>query len=275
MPQVWFITGCSSGLGASIARAALNAGDSVVATARNAQSLASLVALAPDRCRALTLDVTNTSQMRDAVQTALGVHGHIDVLCSNAGYGMIASLEETTDEQLSRNIATNFIAPLNLVRSVLPAMRARRSGHLLMISAIAALANHEGFSVYGGAKAGLEAAMEAVALEVKPLGIRTTLVLPGPTRTDFIARNLESPQSPIADYAPTSGKFATFLKSISGKQTGDPDKVAKLIVDVTREAQPPMRLITGKYANTRAKSKLRGMQAEIETWESRAAATDY
>lgn len=273
--RVWFITGCSSGLGAAIARAALAHNDSVVATARNANSLDELVALAPDRCKAMTLDVTDTTALRDTVQRALGIFGHIDVLCSNAGYGTIAALEETSDEQLARSIATNFIAPLQLVRAVLPAMRARRSGHLMMVSAIAALANHEGFSVYGGAKAGLEAAMEAVALEVKPLGIRTTLIEPGPTRTDFIARNLEPAANTIADYAATSGKFGSFLRSISGKQTGDPAKVAQLIVQLAHEEQSPMRLITGKYANTRAKSKLRSMLTEVETWEPRSAPTDF
>jgi NAD(P)-dependent dehydrogenase (short-subunit alcohol dehydrogenase family) len=274
-PLVWFITGCSSGLGAAIARAALAAGDHVVATARNEQSLAGLVASAPSRCRAYALDVTNTAQLRDVTQRALGVHGHIDVLVSNAGAGMIAALEECSDEQIARSIATNFVAPLKLIRAVLPAMRARRSGHIMAISAIAALSNHEGFSVYGGAKAGLEAALEALAIEVKPLGIRTSMVLPGPTRTDFIARNLETGASTISDYAPTSGKFGTFLKSISGKQTGDADKVASLVVALSREPSPPLRVVTGKYATIRAKAKLRALGAEIEAWEARAAATDY
>jgi NAD(P)-dependent dehydrogenase (short-subunit alcohol dehydrogenase family) len=274
-PQVWFITGCSSGLGRAVAQAALAAGDTVVATARDPRTLDALVAIAPDRCRPYALDITNTQQMRDVVQRALGVHGHIDVLVSNAGAGLIAALEECSDEQIARNIATNLTGPLQLIRAVLPAMRARRSGHVIVISAIAALSNHEGFSVYGGAKAGLEAAMEAVAVEVKPLGIRTTLVLPGPTRTDFISKSLEAGAMTIPDYAPTSGKFGTFLRSISGKQTGSAEKVASLIVELSREATPPLRIVTGKYATQRAKAKLRTLTAEIEAWESRAMPTDF
>lgn len=275
MSKVWFITGSSSGIGLALARAALLRGDRVVATARRPESLAQLVALAPDRCCPLPLDVTDAGQCASAVQGAIDRFGQIDVLCSNAGFGIIAALEEHSDEQIERNIATNLLGPLRVIRAALPHLRARRAGHILVVSAIAALANHEGFSVYGGAKAGLEGACEALAIELRPLGVKLTLVLPGPTRTDFIGRSLEGPAHPLPDYDATSTKFARLLAGMNGKQTGDPAKLADLMCAVTDEPQPPMRLICGKYAVNRAKARLRAMSAELETWEARTLATDF
>jgi NAD(P)-dependent dehydrogenase (short-subunit alcohol dehydrogenase family) len=275
MGKTWFITGCSSGLGKTLAQRALLRGHSVVATARNPGQLAELVASAPERCRAVALDVTNAAQNRAAVEEALAVFGAIDVLCPNAGYGMIGGLEECSPEQVERNLATNLLGPMHLFRAALPAMRAARKGHVLAVSAIAALSNHEGFSVYGGAKAGLEGVCEALAIELKPLGIKVTIVLPGPTRTDFASRSLEPGAVPIPDYQQTAGKFAAFLKQIVGKQTGDPVKVADLMIDVTEDPAPPLRLVTGRYAVNRARAKLRSLGAEMDAWEARSLATDF
>ena len=275
MARTWFVTGCSSGLGRAIAERVLARGHSICVTARDASTLASLVASAPDRCLAVACDVTEPASIRAAVGACIDRFGRIDVLCSNAGYAIIGGIEEFSDEQIQRNLATNLLGPINLLRAALPTMRAQKSGHLLFVSAIAALSNHEGFSIYGGAKAGLEGLAEAVALDVKHLGIKTTLVLPGPTRTDFIARSLETGANPIDDYAPSAGKFAKFLSGISGKQTGNPVKVADLMIDATESDSPPLRLITGKYATTRAKAKVRSLTAEIEAWEARGMATDF
>jgi NAD(P)-dependent dehydrogenase (short-subunit alcohol dehydrogenase family) len=129
--------------------------------------------------------------------------------------------------------------------------------------------------VYGGAKAGLEGVCEALAIELKPLGIKVTIVLPGPTRTDFASRSLEPGAVPIPDYQQTAGKFAAFLKQIVGKQTGDPVKVADLMIDVTEDPAPPLRLVTGRYAVNRARAKLRSLGAEMDAWEARSLATDF
>lgn len=275
MSKVWLITGCSSGLGRTLAERALARGHTVVATARRVESLAGLGAEHAERCLTLALDVTDESSVRRGVDACVERFGRLDVVCSNAGYAVIGGIEEFSDEQIARNLDTNLMGPIRLLRAALPVLRRQKSGHLLVVSAIAALSNHEGFSIYGGAKGGLEGVMEAVALDVKPLGIRTTLVLPGPTRTDFIARSLERGATTISDYDATAGKFARLLAGMSGKQTGDPVKVAELMIDATESENPPLRLITGKYALTRAKAKIRSLGAEIEAWEARAAATDY
>lgn len=275
MSKVWLITGCSSGIGREIARHALERGDRVVATARNVESLAGLVSDFGERALPVALDVTDPAQSRHAVDACVAAFGRVDVLCSNAGYGIIAALEEHSDEQLEKNIRTNLIGPLQLIRAALPVMRAQKSGHVVVISAIAALSNHEGFAVYGGAKAGLEGACEALAVELRPLGVKVTMVLPGPTRTDFIGRSLEQGAGKISDYDATSGKFARLLAGMNGKQTGDPAKLAALTVAITDEASPPLRVVTGKYAVARARMKLRSVGAELDAWESRSVATDY
>jgi NAD(P)-dependent dehydrogenase (short-subunit alcohol dehydrogenase family) len=275
MSKVWLITGCSSGIGRELARRALTRGDRVVATARNPERLAELVNEFGERALPVALDVTDPAQSRHAVDACVAAFGRLDVLCSNAGYGIIAALEEHSDEQLEKNIRTNLIGPLQLIRAALPVLRAQRSGHILVISAIAALSNHEGFAVYGGAKAGLEGACEALAIELRPLGVKVSMVLPGPTRTDFIGRSLEQGATKIPDYDATSGKFARLLAGMNGKQTGDPGKLADLTIALTDEGSPPLRLVTGKYAIARAKAKLRAVGAELEAWEPRGAATDY
>lgn len=275
MSKVWFITGCSSGLGLALARRVLERGHTLAATARDPATLGDLVTLAPKRCVALACDVTDAASVSSAVEACVARFGRLDVVCSNAGYAIIGALEEFSDEQIRKNLDTNLMGPIRLLRATLPVLRRQRSGHVLVVSAIAALSNHEGFTVYGGAKAGLEGLVEALAIELKPIGIRCTLVLPGPTRTDFIARSLERGTHRIAEYDATSGKFAAFLAGISGKQTGDPIKVADLMIDATESDSPPLRLITGKYAVARAKAKLRSLGAEIEAWEPRSIATDY
>lgn len=275
MSKVWFVTGCSSGLGRTLSQRLLARGHRLIATAREPASLTDLLALAPDRCRAVALDVTNPEQIRGAIESAVTAFGRIDVLCSNAGYGLIAALEESSQEQIDRNMRTNLLGPIDLIRAALPHFRRQRSGHILVVSAIAALSNHEGFSIYGGAKAGLEAVCEALAIEVRPLGIKVTIVQPGPTRTDFAGRSLDTPANRIADYEQTSGKFGAFLSSIVGKQTGDPVRVCELMIDATESATPPLRLLTGKFAVNRARAKLAALASEIDSWESRSLAVDY
>ncbi|MBY0113418.1 MAG: SDR family NAD(P)-dependent oxidoreductase [Phycisphaerales bacterium] len=273
--RVWYVTGCSSGFGREIAHAVIARGDQLIATARNPAALADLVALAPDRVRALALDITDPASVQRAAADAIAAFGRIDVLVNNAGYGLIAALEETGEEQMRRNVETNFFGPLRVTRSVLPRMRAQKSGLIINISALAAFANHAGFAVYGGAKAGVEAALDALRIEAAPLGIKVTSVEPGPFRTDFIARSLEKGETTIADYDKTSGAFAAMLQKISGRQTGDPKAGAAAIVSLADVDQPPTRLVLGKFAYDGARKRLAQLQAELDQWQSVGMATDF
>jgi len=276
MSNVWFITGTSTGFGRSLVVAALESGAQVVATARKPEALDDLAALHPDDLRVFALDVTDGAQVKSAVASALGAFGgRLDVVVNNAGYGLMAALEECDEAQLQRNLATNFLGPVAVMRAVLPTLRAQKSGHIVNMSAVAAFSNHPGFSVYGGAKAALDAASDALRDEVKPLGIKVTSVVPGPFRTDFIGRSMEDGAEHIADYAPTSGKFAAYLHKIDGSQPGDPDAAARAIVEMVASSKAPARLFLGKFAQDSARRKMAAIEKDLTEWETVALGADF
>ena len=267
--KTWFITGCSSGFGRAIAESAIDAGHQVIATARDVRSIADLER--EGVCRVAALDVTDAANVREVLTEA----GQFDVLVNNAGYGLIGAVEECSDEQIRGSMETNFFGPLNVIRAALPMLRAQRSGHIINISAAAAISNYAGFGIYGGAKAALELMSESLRLELAPLGIQVTLVQPGPFRTDFIARSLEKAAQHIADYDATSGRFARLLDSMSGKQPGDPAKAAKAILAIAESDAPPLRLVLGKYANDKSRRRGADLEKERAAWEHVGLATEF
>jgi NAD(P)-dependent dehydrogenase (short-subunit alcohol dehydrogenase family) len=272
---VWLITGCSSGLGQALAAAVLARSQRVVATARNPDALRELAAQFPETCRVLALDVTNSSQVKSVVAQAADAFGRLDVVVNNAGYGLVGAFEELGEEQIARNFNTNFFGALEVIRAALPILRAQGSGHIVNISAAAVISNYAGFSIYGATKWALEGVSESLAAELKPLGIKVTMVQPGPFRTDFIARSLDRAENHIADYDRTSGKFSRFLDTMVGKQPGDPAKAAEAIIAAVESETPPLRLILGKYANDKTRKKLSDAERERAAWEQVGLPTDF
>lgn len=274
-PRVWLITGCSSGFGRALAERVLARGHRLLATARNPESLAALAAQYPESCRTFALDVTNPAQVKSTVAAAAATFGQLDVVVNNAGYGLIGALEECDDEQIWRNFNTNLFGALRVIRAALPILRAQKRGHIINLSAAAAISNYAGFSIYGGAKWALEGVSESLALELRTLGIKVTLVEPGPFRTDFIRRSLDRGAQPIADYEASSGKFAAFLEKMDGAQPGDPDQAAEAIIKITEADRPPLRLVLGKYATDKALRNLESRRREIEAWKEVGLPTDF
>jgi NAD(P)-dependent dehydrogenase (short-subunit alcohol dehydrogenase family) len=272
---VWFITGASSGFGLAITREALSRGHMVAATARKPESLAVLRSEFGDRVAAFKLDVMNPIDCREAVRQAMAAFGAIDVVVNNAGFGLIGALEECDDAQIVRNLQTNLLGPIRVIRAAIPHLRQRGRGHIINISAAAAISNYAGFGVYGAAKAGLECLSESLALELAPFGIAVTCVQPGPFRTDFIARSLDRATDKVAGYERTSGKFAQFLDGASGKQPGDPAKAAKVICDLALQPNAPMRIALGKYACSKVRKKIATLSKEIDQWEAIGSPTDF
>jgi NAD(P)-dependent dehydrogenase (short-subunit alcohol dehydrogenase family) len=275
VPRVWFITGASRGLGRALAAAALARGDQVAATARDPGALADLVATAPERARALRLDVSAPGEAAAAVAAAQAAFGRLDVIVNNAGFGLLGALEELTEDQMRRQWETNFLGAVHVVRAGLPLLRAQRGGHLVFISAAAAISNYPGFSLYGASKAAVEALGEAVAAETRPLGIKVTLVQPGPFRTDFVGRSLEPGAGTLPDYEATSGKFRRLVESTRGRQPGDPAKAAAAILAAVDAPSPPLRLVLGKYATDKARRRHTAGLRELEAWEGVGAAADF
>ena len=247
----------------------MTAGQKVIATARDVRSIADLEKAGC--CEVMTLDITDAANVREVIAAA----GTLDVIVNNAGYGLIGAVEECSDEQIRRNMETNFFGPLNVIRAALPGLRAQKSGHIVNVSGAAAISNYAGFGIYGAAKAALELMSESVRLELAALGIQVTLVQPGPFRTDFIARGLEKAASEIADYQATAGKFGRFLESMNGKQPGDPAKAAEAIVKMVLDGEAPLHLPLGKYVVKKFRDKAAALTREAEKWEAVASATDF
>lgn len=268
--KVWLITGCSSGLGAAIAKAALEAGDRVVATARDVSSLA-----AHPNCVALPLDVTRPEEVAAKVAEAAAVWGLLDVVVNNAGAGLLGAVEQVSDAEIADCMAVNFHGPLNVMRAAVPILRAGGGGHIVNISAAAAIANYAGFSIYGAAKAALEAASESLRLEVAAQGIHVTLVQPGPFRTEFIGRSLRKVEPVQPEYEATVGKFSTLLGRMHGRQPGDPDKAAAVIVEMVHQGRAPQRLVLGRYAVKKVRDTTAARLRELDEFEPWSFRTEF
>jgi NADP-dependent 3-hydroxy acid dehydrogenase YdfG len=273
--RVWFITGCSSGFGRLLAEEVLKAGDKVVATARNIGTIADLEKKYPETARALSLDVTHQEQIKTAVEQALDHFGHIDVLVNNAGYGLVAALEEATDEDIRREIDTNIYGVVHVTRTLLPHLRARKSGHVINLSSIAGLIATPGLGYYNLTKFAVEGFTEALALEVAPLGIKVTLIEPGPFRTEFLSGSLVESGEPIADYAETVGKTRVNMRKGAGSQKGDPLKAIHAIMQVVDAPEPPLRLLLGAIAYRRAHEKIALIERDAKAWETVTLGADF
>lgn len=269
-PRVWLITGCSSGLGAAIAKAALDAGDRVAATARDISRIA-----AHPNCVALPLDVTRPGEIVARVSEAAAVWGRLDVVVNNAGAGLLGAVEQVSDAEIADCMAVNFHGPLNVMRAAVPILRAGGGGHIVNISAAAAIANYAGFSIYGAAKAALEAASESLRLEVAVQGIHVTIVQPGPFRTDFIGRSLRKVEPVQAEYEATVGKFSALLGRMNGRQPGDPEKAAAVIVEMVQQGRAPQRLVLGRYAVKKVRDTTAARLRELDEFEPWSLRTEF
>jgi NAD(P)-dependent dehydrogenase (short-subunit alcohol dehydrogenase family) len=265
--RTWLITAASSGFGRALAEVVLAKGDRVFATARDESALTELSAQAPERCRTAPLDVTDDGQIAAAVALGREQFGGIDVLANIAGAAVLGPLESLSDEVFRSQFETNFLGAVKLMRAVLPAMRERQNGHIVNMSAIPGFSNEPGFSAYGASKAALEAASEAVALEVAPFGIRVSLIIPGPFRTGFIERTLSNSSHTNGIYELTVGKLRRALERLNGHQQGDPAMAAEAIIRVVESESPPLRLAVGPYAIRQIRVKLQKVASEINSWE--------
>jgi NAD(P)-dependent dehydrogenase (short-subunit alcohol dehydrogenase family) len=263
--QVWFITGAGRGMGACFTRAALAAGNAVVATGRRADVVSEAVGSSEDLL-AVKLDVTDVNEAASAVDAAMDRFGRIDVLVNNAGSSFKGYFEEMSPRQVEQQLATNLLGPMNVTRAVLPVMRQQRSGHLIAISSGAGLSGFEYSSVYAASKFGVEGWMSALEQEVAPFGIRTTIVNPGFFRTGLASpESLVWPEVSVADYAERSAAQREWWQAQDGHQSGDPDKLAQALLVIAAEEPPPRRFIAGADVIAVAERKIAELQEQIES----------
>ena len=273
--STWFITGCSTGLGRSLAQAVLQRGDNAVVTAREVARVDDIAARRPDNALALALDVTSPAQVSEAVRRAEERFGGIDVLVNNAGYGYRAAVEEGDDADVQQLFATHVFGAASMLKAVLPGMRARRSGTVLNVSSIGAHVSPPGSGYYAAAKAALEAMSRSLRQEVAPLGISVTIVAPGGFRTDFAGRSLTQSAEPIADYAETAGKRRKENDTVHGTQPGDPAKAAAAMIAIAEAENAPASIFLGTDAVTAIDGVLKARASEVDVWRDLSTSTDF
>ncbi|MFI9113635.1 oxidoreductase [Streptomyces venezuelae] len=266
MSKVWLITGANSGFGRAFTEAAVAVGDVVVAAARRVSALDDLVAAHPDQVDPVALDVTDTAAIDRVVADVVERHGRVDVLVNNAGRTHVGSVEETADEELRSLFDVHLFGPAALTRAVLPHMRARRSGAIVQLSSVGGQGSMPGFGAYSATKFALEGLSEALAAEVRPLGIRVLIVEPGAFRTSLFGNGSLSGDT-IADYADTVGATRSFVEAGDGGQAGDPAKAAAAVLTALNADEPPLRLALGDDSIDMIHAHLDLVRADLNAWD--------
>jgi NAD(P)-dependent dehydrogenase (short-subunit alcohol dehydrogenase family) len=273
--KVWFITGASTGFGRLLAEEVLKAGGRVIATARKLEKIEGLAQQYPETARVLALDVTWPSQIEAVAADAIAAFGRVDVLVNNAGYGIAGGIEEAKEEEFLPVIETNVLGLIRVTRAFLPQFRKQRSGHIINLSSIAGLVGQAGWGYYNTSKFAVEGFSEALAAELAPLGVKVTIVEPGPFRTDFLGRSAALIERVIPDYAESVGKTREYYDTMPGKQPGDPLKAVHAMMNVVESEHPPLHLLLGALAYNRFKAKLEKVREEMTQYESVSLGADF
>lgn len=273
--QTWFITGVSSGFGRELTQQLLARGDHVVGTVRDSGKVADLKERYPATFRAEVLDVRDTAAIRDVVDRSFAARQRIDVIISNAGYGLFGAAEELADQQVRDIIDTNLLGSIQLIRAALPHLRAQGGGRIIQISTYGGQVAFAGNSLYHATKWGIEGFCESVAQEVAPFGIGMTIVEPGGARTEFRYGSAQVAELlPVYDGTPAHS-FLRMLDPKNGLAPGDPTRMAARIIESVETEPAPLRLVLGSQALASTLSALRTRIADFETQTELAASTDF
>ena len=273
--KVWLITGAGRGMGVDITKAALAAGDKVVATARNIDSVVKAIGEA-ENLLVVKLDVTKQTDAGAAANAAVEKFGRIDVLVNNAANFYAGFFEELTPEQMNMQLQTSLYGPMNVTRAVLPVMRKQRAGLIVAISSTAGLRGFEFGTAYAASKFGLEGWMESLQMEVQPFGINTIIVNPGFFRTELLTKESTNfAEHLIDDYSDRRAQIIAFYTGHNGKQSGDPAKLAQALITITNEEKPPRRFIAGADAIATAEQVVTTLQQQLNAYRELSSSLDY
>jgi NAD(P)-dependent dehydrogenase (short-subunit alcohol dehydrogenase family) len=264
--KVWFVTGAGRGLGVDIAKAALAAGDAVVATGRNPERVSAALG-AHDDLLVVKLDVTNPTDAQAAVAAAVERFGRIDVLVNNAGNFYAGFFEELSPQDFRAQVETTLFGPINVTQAVLPVLRAQRSGLVVAISSTAGIVGQEFCTAYAAAKFGVEGWIESLTPEVAPFGIHTMLVEPGFFRTELLTPESTNYAEPsIDDYAERTNQTVAAWNAMNGQQGGDPAKLADALVQLASQDEPPLRFVAGADAIATVEQKAKDLLAQADAY---------
>jgi NAD(P)-dependent dehydrogenase (short-subunit alcohol dehydrogenase family) len=271
--RTWLVTGASRGFGRALSETVLARGERLVATARS-RNFTDSFAREHSEALAVPLDVTDVAQARAAVDRAVERFGRLDVVVNNAGYGHFGAVEELSEEELRQQFEVNLIGVLNVTRAALPVLRRQRCGHLVQMSSLNGIEGMVGGAYYCASKFAVEGLSESLAAEVAHLGIKVTIVEPGPHRTTFASAESARIADPIDDYAESVGQAREAFAELDGTQPGDPTRAALAIAEAVDADEPPLRLPLGQMALDGIRAKLAGQLQELERWERLSASTD-
>ena len=262
--RIWLITGVSSGLGKALAEAVISSGDFVIGTFRKESEVKAFNEKYGSRATGILLDVTDISSIDETIGQLVSSVGHIDVLVNNAGIGFIGAIEEASVEEVRTVFEVNFFGMFKLTQAVLPHMRARKSGQIVQISSHAGVKAFAGFGIYNASKFAMEGMSEALAQELSPLGIKVSIIEPGPFRTNFAGRSLHQAEQVISDYDDSAGAFRQKLLSVHDKQEGDPVKASQLILDHVNDQDSTLRLALGSIPLKTIGMKIDSLQSDLD-----------
>ncbi len=274
--KTWFITGASKGLGLEFVKQLLGKGDNVAATSRNKVELEK-AAGRHENFLPLEMDLINEESVAAAMNAVISKFGQLDVVVNNAGYGLLGAIEELSDTEARQNFEVNVFGSLNVIRQALPHMRSQKRGHIINISSIGGVVgNFPGFGIYCATKFAVNGFTEALAVEAKPFGINTTIVMPGYFRTNFLdSGSLVVPKNPIEAYESARASQNAHQNDINGNQAGDPVKGVAAIIKTVDTPEPPLYLFLGSDAVSMAEAKIATLEKEIDSWRSISISTDF
>jgi NAD(P)-dependent dehydrogenase (short-subunit alcohol dehydrogenase family) len=273
--KIWYVTGASKGLGLILVKTLLNAGYRVAATSRNINELQQAVGVNSDAFLPLAVDLINEKSVEKSIQDTIARFGAIDVVVNNAGYGLIGSLEELSDKEVRQNFDVNVFGVLNVIRKALPHLRKQRSGHIFNIASIAGFTGaFPGFGSYTATKFAMHGFSESLAAEIKPFGIKVSIVSPGYFRTEFLAGSLAVPTNEIEEYKLVRETQQAHTQSINHNQAGDPAKAATVMIEIAEQKQPPLHVFLGKDAYQLADAKIKTVEQDMTSVKELATSTD-
>ncbi|MBY5439708.1 oxidoreductase [Rhizobium leguminosarum] len=271
--KTFFITGSNSGFGLAIASAALQAGHRVIGTVRSESSRTALAKTLP-ALRPVVCDVTQFDRIDDVVGHAEDEHGPVDVLINNAGYGHEGVLEESPIEEMRRQFDVNVFGAVAVAKAFLPRFRARRQGFIVNVTSMGGMITMPGIAYYCGSKFALQGISEVMRSEMAPFGVHVTTLCPGSFRTDWAGRSMVRTERSIADYDALFDPIREARQAVSGKQRGDPAKLAAAVLELIESDNPPPQLLLGSDALKHVSDRIVRLQQEIEAWESVTVSTD-
>lgn len=274
--RVWFVTGAASGFGRAMVQEVLDRGDRVVATDRDLDALDAFTDHDPGQALVRCLDVTDSAAARRVLGEAVAHFGRVDVVFNNAGFGYVGAVEELTDDELREQLEVNLFGVINVTRAALPHLRRQRRGHLLQMSSLNGVEGLMGGAYYAASKFGIEGFSDSLADEVDHLGIRVTIVEPGPHRTRFLSEgSVKWSETAIGDYAASAGAVREQLRDLDGRQPGDPARAVRAMIRAVESADPPRRLPLGEMALDHIRVRLTAQLEELESWAHLGTTSDF